>query len=184
MRRLLALGLVWLVAAVTAAVIAWQGVGLVGEQVTSRRPATLSAAQIEAALDTTATTAADSPTTTPPSPTTTAAPPASPSRTAGAACPGEGAGRHTFRVTGGTAALDFGPDGVTLGWARPDTGYEVSDEPGDGNGWRVEFEGEAGRSRIDGWWDGGPRCRVRDDAAGTDRGDDDQGDDDHVDDHG
>ena len=42
-------------------------------------------------------------------------------------------------MTGGSAALDFGPDGVTLGWARPDTGYEVSDEPGDGNGWRVEF---------------------------------------------
>ena len=178
MRRLITLGLVWLVAAVTAAVVAWQGVGLIGDQVTSRRPATLSAAQIEAALDGTATTVADGPTTTPPptTSTTTATPPASPSGTAGTACPGDGAGRQTFRVTGGSAALDFGPDGVTLGWARPDTGYEVSDEPGDGNGWRVEFEGGSGRSRIDGWWDGGPRCRIRE-ADGTEHGDDDDGDD-------
>src|SRR5262245_54924190 len=50
MRRILAFGLAWLCAAVVAVVVAWQGVGLIGDQVTSNRPATLSASEVEAAL--------------------------------------------------------------------------------------------------------------------------------------
>lgn len=161
MRRSLALGLAWLLAAAVATAVAWQGVGLIGDQVTDPRPATLTDAEIEAALEAT--------------PTTTTAPP----RT-GTPPPGGGAGAgeeaviETFDVTGGAAALRFSPDGVTVVWATPDPGYEVESEPGDGNGWRIEFEGDAGQSRIDAWWDGGPRSRVRDA--------DDESHDDHDDD--
>jgi hypothetical protein len=153
-RRTLALGLVWLAAAVTAAVVAWQGVGLVGDQVTSRRPATLDAAQIDAALDE--------------STTTTSA-----GEQGGPAPPADDAAAETqtFRVTGGSAALRFSPAGVTLLWATPDPGYEVRQEPGDRDGLRVEFEGASAESRIDAWWDGEPRSRVRDD--GRDSGHDD-----------
>ncbi|HEX6419871.1 MAG TPA: hypothetical protein VFZ77_15325 [Acidimicrobiales bacterium] len=160
MRRSLALGFAWLLAAAVAVVVAWQGVGLVGDQVTDRRPATLTDAEIEAALEATPPTTA---------PGTTATTP--PADQGGA---GEDAAIETFRVTGGAAALRFSPGGVTVVWATPDHGYEVESEPGDGNGWRIEFEGEAGRSRIDAWWDGGPRSRVRD--AADESHDDDRHD--------
>lgn len=143
----------WLAAAVAAAVVAWQGVGLVGDQVTSRRPATLDAAQIDAALDESTT-------------TTAAGEQGGPAPSAD-----DAAETETFRVTGGSAALRFSPDGVTLLWATPDAGYEVRQEPGDHDGLRIEFEGAAAESRIDAWWDGGPRSRVRDD--GHDSGHDD-----------
>jgi hypothetical protein len=78
---------------------------------------------------------------------------------------------RSYRVTGGTAALAFTPAGVTVAYAAPDLGYQMRSEANDG-GWRIEFEGPAGRSRIEGWWDGGPQDRVED-AAGTRRGDDD-----------
>ncbi|HZM32835.1 MAG TPA: hypothetical protein VFB77_20200 [Acidimicrobiales bacterium] len=175
MRRILTLGVAWAVAAVVAAVVAWQGVGLVGDQVTDQRPATLSAADVEAELAGTATpTGARGTATTTSGPTTTS--PAPPPTTAPAA-PVVTTVLRSYPVTGGTAVLSFGPDGVVGLTATPWTGYTVRSNPHDGGGWRVEFEGPAGRSRIDGWWDGGPQERVED-ATGTRSGDDD------ADDHG
>lgn len=156
-RRSFALGLAWLVAAAVAAVVAWQGVGLIGDQVTDRRPATLTDAQIQAELEAAPPTSA---------PGTTGTPPPD-----GGQIPDEDTVIETFRVTGGAAALRFGPGGVTVVWATPDPGWEVESRPGDRGGWRIEFEGEDGRSRIDAWWDGEPRSRVRD-AAGETHGDD------------
>jgi hypothetical protein len=171
-RRLLSFGLAWLVAAVAASVIAWQGVGLVGDQVTDRRPATFTADEIDAELaergaeDT-------SPTTTPPD-TGDQAPEGPTTTTAGDQPAPE---TRTYPLGGGFAVLRFTPDGVTLEQAVPKLGFEVRYQPVEGNGWRVEFVGDEGRSRVEGWWDGGPRERVDDDFDddGHD-GDDDGGD--------
>ncbi len=58
-------------------------------------------------------------------------------------------------------------------FARPKPGYRVRSEPSDGGGWRIEFDGDAGRSRVEGWWDGGPQDRVDDDGeSGSESGDD------------
>jgi hypothetical protein len=50
MRRMFTLSVAWLAAAVVAAVVAWQGVRLVGDQVTDDRDGMLTAAEIDAAL--------------------------------------------------------------------------------------------------------------------------------------
>jgi hypothetical protein len=158
-RRLLSFGLAWLAAAVAASVIAWQGVGLVGDQVTDtdQRPATLTADEIEAAL---AEPAGDdtSPPTTPPG-TGDQAPQGPTTTTSGDQPAPE---TRTYRLGGGTAVLRFTPDGVTLEQAVPKLGFEVRYQPVEGNGWRVEFVGDEGRSRVEGWWDGGPRERIDD----------------------
>ncbi len=212
-RRILAFGLAWLCAAVVAVVVAWQGVGLVGDQVTSDRPATLSSSQVEEALQSrttgSPTSARDGTSTSPtlppsvtPGATTLAAgsasaPPTNPSQTAttatrATATPGGGGGNNggggaapgiaapgtaappapqaenrTFMVSGGTVELHFAPEGTTLVFATPNAGYQITrNGPADDNGWRVEFEGPAGKSRVEGWWAGGPQVRIDDDAAG------------------
>jgi hypothetical protein len=203
-RRLIAFSLAWLCAAVVAVVVAWQGVGLVGDQVTSDRPATLSSSQVEAALQggTIATTVAPDGTSrsTTLTPSLTAAPaapapgtaPAVPTNPPPTATPGGGGGgtnggggaapgiaapgtaappapqaeNRTFLVSGGTVELHFAPEGTTLVFATPNAGYQITrNGPADDNGWRVEFEGPAGRSRVEGWWAGGPQVRIDDDAA-------------------
>jgi hypothetical protein len=167
-RRILTFGLVWLAAAIVATVVAWQGVGLIDDQVTGDRPLTLTAAEVDAALaDATTSTATAS--TAPPSAAETDT--TGPRATASSSGPEE---THTYRLTGGTTTLRFSPAGVTMVSATPEQGYQVRNGSGDGNGWRVEFEGPAGRSRIDAWWDGGPRTRIDDDA---DRGQDDDRED-------
>ena len=169
-RRLLTFGLAWLVAAVVATTVAWQGVGLVGDQVTDDRPATLTASDVDAALaagaegtttDPTASSVPGAPSTT--GPATTAAP-------ADSGSPPE---TRSYALTGGSAALRFSPEGVSVVFATPNPGYSVRSDSTDGGGWRVEFDGDAGRSRVEGWWDGGPQDRVDDD--GSDDGDDDDG---------
>jgi hypothetical protein len=150
-RRNLALGLAWLAAAVAAAVVAWSGVGLVGDQVTDDRPATLSSAEIEGELAEATTT------------TTTAAPPGSGTTTTTA--PPSDVQTRSFPTSRGTVALNFSPRGVEVDWASPSPGYQLEQGPGDNGGVRVEFEGDDGRSRVDGWWDGGPQWRVDDDGA-------------------
>jgi len=160
-RRVLTFGVVWLVAAVTATAVAWQGVRLVGDQVTDDRPPSLTAEEVAAATATGAGSPAPGATTTttaPASPVTTAAPPEAP------AAAGEAVTR-TYALTGGSTSLRFTPGGVTVVFATPAPGYQVRSEPADGGGWRVEFDGPSGRSRVEGWWDGGPQDRVEDDGA-------------------
>ncbi|HEY8546338.1 MAG TPA: hypothetical protein VIL36_14860 [Acidimicrobiales bacterium] len=166
MRRSLTFAAVWVAAAAVATTAAWQGVGLVTSEVTDNRPGSLTAAGVEAELGelaertggtggtggpvTTPTTAPGEPTT-PTTPTTSA-----PTTTA----PGE---TRTYTSTGGSAVLRFSPAGVVVVSSVPNPGFGVEIEPEHGNGVRVEFESDGHRSRIDGWWDGGPRDRVRED---------------------
>ena len=170
MRRTLTLGVAWIAAAVTATAIAWQGVRLAGDQVTDDRPASLTAAEVEAAVAEGASTTGS--TVAPSSSTTTPADGTSPSTTATAPA-GPAPETRTYALTGGTVALHFAPSGVTVAFATPAPGYQVRSEPTEGGGWRVEFDGPAGRSRVEGWWDGGPQARVDDDGSGASEGDDD-----------
>ena len=173
----------WVLAAAGALAVAWQGVGLVTNQVTEDRPAPLSAAQVRDRLDeetstTTSSTVAGalgSPTTTgatspptsapagrpgttsPPATTATTAPAAAATSTT-TAVPAE---TRTYNLVGGSVSLRFSPSGVTVVWANPNAGFDVEQEPENGNGVQVEFRSETHRSRVDGWWDGGPQDRVR-----------------------
>ncbi|MGH9191597.1 MAG: hypothetical protein ACRDZ0_03875 [Acidimicrobiales bacterium] len=160
MRRSLALGAVWLVAAALAAGVAWAGIGVVGNQVTDDRRAPLSADQI--AQEVGADQAASSTTIAPPAggTTTTAAPPADASATT-----------QTYRMEGGVVTLRFSPAGVEFVAATPNEGFDVDFEPEHGNGVKVEFESDAHESRIDAWWDDGPQVERRED--GEDVGADD-----------
>lgn len=89
-------------------------------------------------------------TTAPAAPTTTAAPPA----------PAPTGETRTYALVGGTVSLRFEPNGVTVAFANPAAGFEVDVEAEHANGVRVEFESETHRSRVTGWWDGGPRDEV------------------------
>lgn len=157
MRRGVGLAAVWLMVAVAAVTVAWQGVNVVGRQVTDRRPAALSAGEIEDRLS--ARTAGDGAgasagaSTEPPS--TTASSTAPPATAASAA------ETRTYNLVGGTVSLRFAATGVTVVFANPGPGFTVDSEPENVNGVKVEFESETHRSRVDGWWDNGPLDRVR-----------------------
>lgn len=69
---------------------------------------------------------------------------------------------RTYALVGGTVSLRFEPSGVTVAFANPAGGFDVEVEEEHGNGVRVEFESESHRSRVTGWWDGGPRDEVDD----------------------
>ena len=66
----------------------------------------------------------------------------------------------TFTLTGGTTAIRFSPSYTKVLWATPNPGYEVRIEP-EPPGIKVEFRSESHRSRIDAWWDDGPRHEIR-----------------------
>lgn len=68
---------------------------------------------------------------------------------------------RTYALVGGTAALRFAPSGVSVLYATPKPGFTVETEPEHVNGFRVEFESDAHRSRVAGWWEGGPQDRTR-----------------------
>lgn len=179
-RRTAPLVLAWVVAAAVAVAVASWGVALVGRSVTEDRPAALASAEVEERLSEVASTAPPSTSasttsappgqttttaagttgtapvaTTPgPSPTTTVAPTPAPPP-----APSPAPETRTYTLVGGTASLRFEPSGVTVVFANPAQGFDVEIEPEHGNGVRVEFESNGHESRLEGWWDGGPRDR-------------------------
>ena len=185
-RRALPLVAAWAAVAVAAVAVASWGVALVGRSVTDDRPAPLAASQVEdrlaqaassstsststpdgqattttagpdGATTTTTTTVGTTATTTTLAPTaTTSAPPPT---TSAPAPPAVGETR-TYTLVGGTASLRFEPTGVTVVFANPSPGFDVEIEPEHVNGVKVEFESETHKSRLDGWWDGGPQDAI------------------------
>lgn len=180
-RTLTGIGL-WVGAAIIAVVVAFQGVGVVGDQVTDERPAALAASDIEDRLAAAATSTTGAPTSSAslPTTTTTGAPTSAVSTTVAAVAPAvsspstppataapaatsipSAAETRTYELVGGTAVLRFSPAGVEVVFATPNPGFSVEEEPEHGNGVKVEFESESHESRVDGWWDNGPQERVR-----------------------
>lgn len=153
MRRTMTLAAAWLVAAGLATTAAWQGVEMVTDEVTNNRPAPLGASDLDAALGD----GSDSTTTSSEPPTETA--PSSPSSSTTTSASAES---RTFTLVGGRATFEFTPAGTTVLLATPNPGFSVKQEP-EGRGWRVEFESESHRSRVDAWWDGGAQWRERED---------------------
>ncbi len=168
----------WFAAGVSAVALATAGVSMVGHQVTGSRPSPLSADEVrsELAADGSArTTLTEDPTTslatgvvtttTPPTtdgptattptsrPTHSGPPPTTTPTTGTQAAPVT----RTYVLTGGTATLQFTANGVTVLDATPNGGYSVDVETTHDTGIRVEFRSDAHRSRVEGWWDGGPQ---------------------------
>ena len=182
MKRTVALSALWVVVAVAAVTVAWQGVAVVGDQVTDERPAALAASDIEDRLagattttsgtdtSTTSSTSSapststvDSSTSTSPENTTTTAVRSTPatSTTSSPATTSAAGETRTYNLVGGTASLRFLPSGVEVVFANPAPGFTVEIEPEHVNGVKVEFESPTHESRVDGWWEGGPVDRVR-----------------------
>lgn len=185
MRKTVPFLAVWFLAGLGAVAVGSAGVSLVSRQVTDQRPAPLTPDQVEALVheEATATTA---PTTTTSTTTVTVPPPTSvvPPTTA----PGDPGGgtvatvppptqvtppttqapppppapsNKTYDLVGGTVTLRFSAAGVTVLAATPKPGFSVEVSSAHDNGKRVEFENDDHRSRVDAWWDGGPRDEVR-----------------------
>jgi hypothetical protein len=152
-------------AAAVAAGVAWAGIGVVGDQVTDDRPAPLSAAEVASRLDEPA------PGTTEPGPGSTTATSAP---SAGAPSTTIGGETKTYDLTGGSVSVRFSPSGVTLLWAWPHDGFEVDTDADDRV--RVEFESDTHESRLEAWWQGGPRQEVEEDDRGGGDDDGDSGD--------
>jgi hypothetical protein len=194
-RKTVGLVIGWLLAGVGAVALATMAVGAVGDQLTGDRPAPLNAAEVRQELDqAAATTTTPAATVAPPATTSTTAGDGGGSSgrgpadttvdggrqgptptTSGPSSSGAGApavSSQTFSLEGGTATLRFSAAGVTVVTATPKPGFRVDVEPEHGNGVRVEFESDTHRSRVSGWWDGGPRYETREDADGGGGGSD------------
>jgi hypothetical protein len=155
MRRFVTFTVAWLFAAVAATTAAWQGVALVTDEVTDNRPAALAASDVQERLDAAGTTT---------SPPTTAAPTtATPTTGAPATTTTVPSVTKTYQLVGGTTTLELSPAGVREVLSTPNPGFSLKKSGPEGDGWRVEFESDGHRSRIDAWWDDGPQVRPRED---------------------
>jgi hypothetical protein len=153
-RRLVTFAVAWLFAAGAATTAAWQGVALVTDQVTDDRPAALAGSDVQDRLD------AGSPGSTP---TSTTGPPAASSAPTTGPVQADPETR-TYRLEGGTTTIQFSPSEVRATVVTPNPGFSVKTSEAEDTGWRVEFESDTHRSRLDAWWDGGPQARPREDA--------------------
>jgi hypothetical protein len=167
----------WLAAGAAAAIVAWLGVSTVNEQLagSGSHPDPLTAEEIAAQAaeaSTTTTTTLETSTTTSSTTSTTVPPDSTPSTTVGSTPTTQVAPPTTvapaavvrsYDLVGGSATLRFTPSGVTVVVATPKPGFTVDISEAHSGGARVEFESDDHRSRVDGWWDGGPQDEVRED---------------------
>jgi len=172
MRRIFTLGLAWLAAAVVAAVVAWQGVGLIGDQVTDDHDGTLTADEIDAALASGGGGIPIPPTTTlPPSSDITVAGATPPSTTAadagaGGTTPGQSTtpSRGTAPATGSNGSSGSGgqapapaPDAVVRNYSVAGGTASISFSPSGvtvllarpAAGWTVKTEPEGSGVRVE-----------------------------------
>ncbi len=154
------LAVIWAVATVVAVAIVWQSLGFVstrteddgtalgdgstGSVVTPLTEGT-SPPTTAGGSGSTGTDPAGAPSTTPPTVTTTVA----------GEIPAD-AVDQTFELVGGTAVVRYSSTGVTVLYAAAADGFQPKIEP-EGTGLKVEFRSEDHRSRVDVWWDNGPR---------------------------
>ena len=111
-------------------------------------------------------------TTVPPPP-----PPASSTSTSSTSVASAPAQTLTFHLVGGTTAVSFSPQEVTVLWASPNPGFGV-ELYYEGSGMKVDFRSNSHRSRIEVWWANGPQHDIDEDAnerGGNDVSDADAG---------
>lgn len=84
----------------------------------------------------------------------------------------------TYTLAGGSVTVRFSPDDVAVLSAVPAAGYET-DMENEGAGTRIEFESDTDnhQSRLDVWWDGAPRHRIRENVEDRDNDSADDPDD-------
>lgn len=131
---------------------------------TSRSTSTTRTTARSASTAATSTTASTSPTTASSSTTNTTFAGSGSSTTQPGTSVGQPAQSQTktFTLIGGTTSIRFSPSETKVLWATPNPGYEVRIEP-ESPGIKVEFRSDDHRSRIDAWWNGGPRHEIRED---------------------
>ena len=173
MRRTIGFVALWFVAGAAATIVAWLGVSTVSDQLagSGSHPDPLSAEEIGAEVAAAPTTTTTLPTGSTASTTSTTVPAATTSTTVRSTATTQVAPPTTapppvvrsYELIGGTATLRFSAAGVTVVVATPKPGFTVDIGGSHSGGVRVEFEGDDHRSRLDGWWDGGPQDEVRED---------------------
>lgn len=96
-----------------------------------------------------------------PSSSPTSSPSSSPTSSPTSSAPAE---TRTYRLVGGTVTIRFSADRVTVTSATPNAGFELHEieQPG-ATVIDLEFRAhdDSHRSKLDAWWDNGPRERVR-----------------------
>jgi len=164
------LAVIWAVATVVAVAIVWQSLGFVstrteveeasGGGVTSVVTGSPVGDPGGSTAPTAPTTAVTDPGTasTPTTPVTSS----TASTTVGAGVPAD-AVDQTFELVGGTAVVRYSSTGVTVLYAVPADGFQYKIEP-EGTGMKVEFRSSSHRSRVDVWWDNGPRHSYEEEA--------------------
>jgi hypothetical protein len=105
------------------------------------------------------------------SPSTSTAPPSTTSAPPTTAAPRT----ITYSLVGGTTAITFSPDGVSVAWATPRAGFDVRVES-HGDDARVEFRSETHWSRIDAGWEGAPAVVVSEQPHSSDEDSDSDSD--------
>jgi hypothetical protein len=135
----------WLAATTAAVTLGVVAVGVVTDSVTEDRPDRLSAIAVRDALN-----VADAS----PGPEATA-PPATPTLAAGAPAPED----RTYQLVGGTVGVHFENGGARLLWATPKPGFRV-DSSGSSDQVDVRFRSDDHESRLNAFWDNGPRSEV------------------------
>lgn len=161
----------WTAATLVAVAVAYGGVSAVAGRVVDPLPPTLGLPSAPEPTETT-TAPASSPTsatTTPPP--TDVEPTAEPTTTSTAAT-------RSYTLVGGSATLRFEPGRVTVVTAAPAQGFRMDVEGEGTSELRVEFDSDAHRSRLRGWWEGGARDRIDEDVRDDDAEPDDDDDDD------
>jgi len=174
------LSVLWLLGTVVAAVVAWQslrfvsastegdpttavavGSGSDGTSVTVASDGTVGSVSIDAEVATSATvtrTVDDGASTT--APTTPTSSKSSASSDSDLTTSGSASTEQVFDLIGGQAAIRFSPAEVVLVWATPADGYSSEIEYEDG-GVEVKFENGVHESKIEAWWNDGPRSDIR-----------------------
>ncbi len=182
MRRTLPFVVLWFAAGALAAAVATAGVSVVDDQLTGSRPDPLSAQEVaEEAAASSATSPAAGPgsTTSTTAASTTSVPPGGSGGDGGTSRPTDATigssspatttsttvapsfVTRTYDLVGGTATIRFSSTEVTVLAASPSPGFTVDVGGSHDGGARVDFESDDHRSRLDTWWDGGPRDEVR-----------------------
>lgn len=80
---------------------------------------------------------------------------------------------RTYSLAGGTVTVEFSSTSVRVIQATPADGFTREVDQEGPTQVEVEFRSDEHRSRLEAWWDGGPRSDIDEDADHSDSGSDD-----------